>query len=597
MGDQLAELAPRPPRAALGRRPAACRTSATAPTARCGRCCEAARAAAAARARPRRPALGRRRVAGAVAHLLRRPPRRGAAARARVPRRRRCRAAARGALADRRARRRWSRASRSAPLSRGGGRRAARRRRARRRARGALRAERRQPVLPRAARARARRGAARRRGEPATRPACRPRVAARARPGDRARCPSGARLLAQGAAVAGDPVDLDLAAAAAGLDEAAALAALDELLAGALLRRRPTSRAATASATRSSAARSTTPPAEGWRLAAHARAARGAGRARRLARRARAPPRALRAARRRRRARACSSRPAARPPPRAPATAAGWFGAALRLLPETPETAVPAARAARRRSPRRSPPPASSSARWTRSTRRWTWSARELAPVRARLVAGCAMCENLLGRHAAAHARLLARARRARRHAARRPPPTSQVELAADALYDSDFAAMRAWAQRGRDDRARRSARRRWRPSPPRWCASPSSAWARPRAAAGAAGRAPPRGSTRCDDDALAGRLDAAYYLGFAEFFCERYDDAIRHLRRGIAVSRASGQGQFVMPMTIGLAHALEVRGRLRRGGRARPTRPSRPRGWPGNRQMLVLRADRRRAG
>ena len=58
-------------------------------------------------------------------------------------------------------------------------------------------------------------------------------------------------------------------------------------------------------------------------------------------------------------------------------------------------------------------------------------------------------------------------------------------------------------------------------------------------------------------------RLDAPYYLGFAEFFCEHYDDAIRHLRRGIGVSRAAGQGQFVIPMTIGLAHALEVRGRL----------------------------------
>ena len=41
------------------------------------------------------------------------------------------------------------------------------------------------------------------------------------------------------------------------------------------------------------------------------------------------------------------------------------------------------------------------------------------------------------------------------------------------------------------------------------------------------------------DDGALAGRLDTAYYLGFGEFFCERYDDAIRHFRRGIAVSRA----------------------------------------------------------
>ena len=65
-------------------------------------------------------------------------------------------------------------------------------------------------------------------------------------------------------------------------------------------------------------------------------------------------------------------------------------------------------------------------------------------------------------------------------------------------------------------------------------------------------------------DDALAGRLDAPYYLGFAEYFGERYEEAIRHLRRGIALSRAVGQGQFVTPMTICLAHAYEVRGRLR---------------------------------
>jgi ATP/maltotriose-dependent transcriptional regulator MalT len=58
-------------------------------------------------------------------------------------------------------------------------------------------------------------------------------------------------------------------------------------------------------------------------------------------------------------------------------------------------------------------------------------------------------------------------------------------------------------------------------------------------------------------------RLDAPYYLGFAEFFCERYDDAIRHLRRGIEVSRAAAQGQFLVPMMVGLAHALEVRGQL----------------------------------
>jgi ATP/maltotriose-dependent transcriptional regulator MalT len=64
-------------------------------------------------------------------------------------------------------------------------------------------------------------------------------------------------------------------------------------------------------------------------------------------------------------------------------------------------------------------------------------------------------------------------------------------------------------------------------------------------------------------DDQLAMRLDVPYYLGFADYFCEHYEDAIRHLRRGINVSRAAGQGQFVVPMMLGLAHALEMRGRL----------------------------------
>ena len=58
-------------------------------------------------------------------------------------------------------------------------------------------------------------------------------------------------------------------------------------------------------------------------------------------------------------------------------------------------------------------------------------------------------------------------------------------------------------------------------------------------------------------------RLDAPYYFGFAEYFCEHFDDAIRHLRRGINLSRTIGQGQFVVPMTVGLAHALETRGFL----------------------------------
>ena len=80
----------------------------------------------------------------------------------------------------------------------------------------------------------------------------------------------------------------------------------------------------------------------------------------------------------------------------------------------------------------------------------------ELAEVRVRLIAACAACENLLGRHDAAHRRLL-RARddltdggRARSAAA----GALYIELAADALYDSDFAAMREWAALARETAA-----------------------------------------------------------------------------------------------------------------------------------------------
>ena len=65
-------------------------------------------------------------------------------------------------------------------------------------------------------------------------------------------------------------------------------------------------------------------------------------------------------------------------------------------------------------------------------------------------------------------------------------------------------------------------------------------------------------------DELLAARLDLPYYLGFAEYFCERYEDAARHLRRGIALARTVGQGQFVVSMMVGLAQALERLGRLR---------------------------------
>ena len=409
-----------------------------------------------------------------------------------------------------------------------------------------------------------------------------PRAVARALEQEIAALSAAGRALAQGAAVAGDPVDLDLAAAAAALDEEATLDALDELLAGALLvgtdvpRRYRFRHPLVRHAIYASAA-------DGWRIAAHARAAaalteRGgsiAARAHHLERCARpGDDEALEVL-------IEAGRHAAA---RAPATAADRFGAALRLLPETAETV-----------PRRLELLVGL-AQALAATGRLEEAlgaldeglalvGPELAPVRARLTAGCAMCENLLGRHSAAHARLIG-ARAELGEEKTWAVADLEIELAADALYDRDFAGVREWAGRAQATASALGA-------------APFEAVAVALDSFGAIGLGQIADAQACredaaarldalDDGALAGRLDTAYYLGFAEYFCERYDDAIRHFRRGIAVSRASGQGQFVIPMTIGLAHSLEVRGRLAEAAEAADAAVEGARLW-GNRQMLCF--------
>src|SRR4051812_286251 len=409
-----------------------------------------------------------------------------------------------------------------------------------------------------------------------------PRAVARALAMEIAALSEPGRLLAQGAAVAGDPVDLDLAIDAAGLDPADALDALDELLAGALLAgtdvprryrfRHPLVRNAIYDTT-----------TEGWRIAAHGRAAaalteRGGSlpaRAHHLERCARPGDAA---------ALEVLVEAARHAAARAPATAADWFAAALRLLPDTAETAfrrlellVGRAQALAATGGLEQALEALGDA--------LALVGPELAPVRARLAAGCAMCENLLGRHAAAHARLLGAL-------AELGPDGSfaaadlEVELAADALYDSDFEGVVSWARRARATAEAIGAPGFAAVATALECFGALGLGAIEDAQAARAGAAARLDAL--DDGALAGRLDTAYYLGFAEFFCERYDDAIRHLRRGIAVSRASGQGQFVIPMTIGLAHSLEVRGRLAEAAEHADAAVEAAR-LLGNRQMLCF--------
>ena len=367
-----------------------------------------------------------------------------------------------------------------------------------------------------------------------------------------------ARLLAWGGAVAGEPFDLDLAAAAAGLGDDDGADRDRRPARRARRRARPTCRAATASATRSCAARSTTAPARrgGCRRtpAPPRRSPRGRARSPRAPTTSSSRPASATTRRR-----PCSSRPATRPPPRAPAIAARWFEAALRLL--GPQGGDDPFRRLGLLVPLAGALAATGRLERALDTLVDALALVEMADLRVRLIAACAACENLLGRHDAAHARLLAALDALEdQHGA--AAAALHAELAADALYDSDFDGDARRGPRGPSRPPARSRTAGWRRSPPRCCASPSTTSAtppRPR-------RAREESAALLDalpDDQLAMRIDAPYYLGFAEYFCERYDDAIRHLRRGINLSRAVGQGQFVVPMQVGLAHALETRGRL----------------------------------
>src|SRR4051794_332247 len=256
-----------------------------------------------------------------------------------------------------------------------------------------------------------------------------------------------ARRLAWGAAVVGDPVDFEVAAATADLAGEQALEALDELLAGDILRatgvsqrygfRHPIVRHAVYEAA-----------TESWRLRAHARAAAAlAERPNALAARAHHIERCARVGDEQ--SAEVLERAALASATRAPAVSARWLAAALRLLPEVPRNdgrrlglliALASAQAATGRleealstlkeAIERVPP--------------------SLPDLRVRLIAACAGCENPLGRHYAAHARLLCAFDALEEHDSA-TAAALQVELAADALYDSDFVAMRRWAQNAAD--------------------------------------------------------------------------------------------------------------------------------------------------
>ncbi len=364
------------------------------------------------------------------------------------------------------------------------------------------------------------------------------------------------RTLLEGAAVAGEPFEPDLAAVIGELSLDAGLDALDALLARDLLRpttvprrfrfRHPLVRRAVYDGTRG-----------GWRLGAHARAAEAlAGRGAATSELAHHVERS--AAQGDEAAIAILHTAGTETAPRAPAAAARWFEAALRLLPAAAverriDLLVELASAQR-----------SLELETCRST---LLAAMELLPMdsdararRVELTAHCAAVEHWLGRHEDAHRRLV-------RAWEDLPDRTSaaaaalQIELAVDGLYVLDFAQSLAMGCSALD------VARALGDSP--LIAAAASALCLGEAAAGEIAAAREHRAEalvqldRLSDAELAPRLEALFYLGWAENYLEHWEAAIAHVDRGIAIARATGEGRLLVPMMLIKGYPFEFGGRL----------------------------------
>ena len=346
----------------------------------------------------------------------------------------------------------------------------------------------------------------------------------------------GARLALEGAAVAGDPFEPELAAAAADRDERAVIEALDELLdfdivCGTDVPRRfrfrhPIVRRAVYEAA-----------SPAWRLGAHERmvqalAARGAAvtaqahHVERSARRGDLPAVAI--------LREAGQQASAR----APEVAAKWFEAALHLLPPTAqpmeriELLLPRAGAL------------AAIGEYSDSYEALIESLAivpgDQVAMQTKLTASCAALEHLLGWHERAGTRL-------REALADLPDGDStasaafMIELAVDRYYVASYDAMQDWARRAMGTAERLG------DMPV--AASAAALVAMAGAVEGAGGQVQADCSVAAalvdglSDDELATRPDAISFLAYAELLLERFPQTGRHTDRAIAVARTTGQG------------------------------------------------------
>jgi DNA-binding CsgD family transcriptional regulator len=347
-----------------------------------------------------------------------------------------------------------------------------------------------------------------------------------------------ARRVLDAAAVAGDPFEVDLAAATAGVDEAEVLAALDELARVELVHatgtprrfrfRHPIVRRAVYEET-----------PQGWRIGAHERAAaalaeRGAtatARANHVERSAREGDES---------AVAVLREAAQETLVRAPATSAQYFGSALRLLPH----GAPPERRVELLLPMGQALAATGQFAASRQT---LLESLEIVPagalaLRTQLAATCARVEHLLGRHEEGHDRLI----RALDDLADDTSPEAislMVELAIDPMHRMRYGDSVQWGER-----AAEAARTQ---NDPALRAVGVAVSARAAAVAGRSADAVARIDEvgplidGLPDAVLARRLDALMYLAGAELYVHRLEEANAHGRRLIEVGRATGQGQL----------------------------------------------------
>jgi ATP/maltotriose-dependent transcriptional regulator MalT len=368
-----------------------------------------------------------------------------------------------------------------------------------------------------------------------------------------------ARLLLEGAAVAGDPFEPELAAAAAATSESAALDLLDELLLRDLIRstdvprrfrfRHPLVRRAVYETTSGA-----------WRLGAHERcadllAARGAS----AAARAHHVERSARFGDLGAVAVLCEAGEGAMR--LAPASAARWFADALRLLPET----VPTQERTGLLLARAQAQMADGHFAEGHETLFEALASlpSESSALRVEITAACARVEHLLGRYAQAGARLS-------QELAALPEPVSpeaatlMIELALETLLLTQYEDAREWAWRALEITSSLDE--------PTLHASALAMVALGDATRGA-GEQAERGVSEAEqvmdalsDGELAARLDAAVWLAAAEFYSDRYTEAEAHIERALAVARASGQGELLLFFLYLQGRVLYLRGKLGQG-------------------------------